>query len=444
MKDINLLYKDTIEKNFEGNMESSKRMWEYLENSTAKYKGRTIYALYMPKLFTDEDVEYLRDKIETMYRILIKVINEYFEKEDYRELFGFDKELEELILNRPSYSCLLPICRLDIFYNEEDRSFKFCEFNADGSSSMNEDRELNIAIKLTQVYKDLSDKFEFSSFELFDSWAKTFLEIYNTSENPKEKPYIAITDFLEKGCSIEEFAQFKLAFEKAGCKAEICEIRDFKFDGENLISPTGHKVDAIYRRAVTTDIFTHKSEIQPFLEAVKKRKVVLIGDFCTQIIHNKILFYILHLDRTKAFLTEDEIAYIDAHVPKTVKLSDEFIEKLDVLTAKDKWIIKPEDSYGAKGVYAGIHFSDEEWAELIRKHKDDSYILQEFIMPYASYNIDFKKKNPEFKKYRNLTGIYLYGGKMAGFYSRQSVKEIISTANDENDIASTVIRKKQG
>lgn len=65
-------------------------------------------------------------------------------------------------------------------------------------------------------------------------------------------------------------------------------------------------------------------------------------------------------------------------------------------------------------------------------------------MPYASYNIDFKKKNPEFKKYSNLTGIYLYGGKMAGFYSRQSVKEIISTAHDENDIASTVIRKKQG
>ena len=181
MKEINLLYKETIEKKFEENLRSSKVSQDYLESSTAKYKGRTIYSLYMPKLFTDEDVAYLKEKSETMYRILVKVMQEYFEKEDYRELFGFDGELKELILKRPPYYCLLPICRLDIFLNEEDRSFKYCEFNADGSSSMNEDRELNIALKLTQAYKDLTEEYEFYSFELFDSWVKTFMDIYNTS-----------------------------------------------------------------------------------------------------------------------------------------------------------------------------------------------------------------------------------------------------------------------
>lgn len=443
MKEINLLYKETIEKKFEENLRSSKVSQDYLESSTAKYKGRTIYSLYMPKLFTDEDVAYLKEKSETMYRILVKVMQEYFEKEDYRELFGFDDELKELILKRPPYYCLLPICRLDIFLNEEDRSFKYCEFNADGSSSMNEDRELNIALKLTQAYKDLTEEYEFYSFELFDSWVKTFMDIYNTSPLKVDNPHIAITDFLEKGCSIEEFTEFKKAFERAGYSAEICEIRNFTFDGESLISPTGRKVDAIYRRAVTTDIMHNKAQVQPFLNAVKQNKVCLIGDFCTQIIHNKILFYILHMDRTKQFLTAEEAEYIDSHIPKTVKLNDRYINELNVLSTKDRWIIKPEDSYGAKGVYAGIHFTDGQWASLIDKHKNSDYIIQEFIMPYPSYNIDFKKKHPEFKLYSNLTGMYMYGGKLAGFYSRQSKKEIISTEHDENDVASTIIRKKR-
>ena len=38
--------------------------------------------------------------------------------------------------------------------------------------------------------------------------------------------------------------------------------------------------------------------------------------------------------------------------------------------------------------------------------------------------------------------MYIYNGKFAGFYSRQSNHEIISTQYDENDIASAVIKQK--
>ena len=70
----------------------------------------------------------------------------YAKDEDYRRLFGFEPKLEELILREPTYDSPIPIARIDIFYNEETGDFKFCEFNTDGTSAMNEDRELNIAI----------------------------------------------------------------------------------------------------------------------------------------------------------------------------------------------------------------------------------------------------------------------------------------------------------
>lgn len=443
MEDFNLLYKELIEIEFEENLRTAKDSLDYLEQSTAKYKGETIYSLYMAKAFPDHVVDYLKEMSEIMYGIFKKVVKEYIEQEDYRKLFGFSRELEELILNVPHYENILPIARIDIFLNERDLSFKFCEFNADGCSSMNEDRELNIALRKTAAYKELKKEYKIESFELFDSWAKEFIEIYNTYEYKVKKPNIAIVDFLEKGCSIEEFKEFQKSFQRAGYHAQVCEIRDMKFDGEYLYAPDGTVIDVIYRRAVTSDIMEHLEEVGAFLEAVKSHKVCLIGSFCTQIIHNKILFYLLHCKRTHKFLNEKEIEYIKEHIPYTVALTQEEVMKNSVIGEKDKWIIKPEDSYGARGIFAGVNFSNQEWKKIIEEHVETYYILQEFIVPYQSYNIDFKKKTPQFSKYSNLTGMFMYNGKFAGIYSRQSDEEIISSQYDENDIASIIISKKK-
>ena len=80
-------------------------------------------------------------------------------------------------MTEAGYDCLLPVARVDIFYNEETREFKFCEINTDGSSAMNEDRELNNALKVTTVYNKLKDKHNFTSFEFFDSFVKDFEDI---------------------------------------------------------------------------------------------------------------------------------------------------------------------------------------------------------------------------------------------------------------------------
>lgn len=442
MNELNEHYKELIENNMPENMRTAAESLGYLESSTAKYKGEMIYSLYMAKLFPKEIKEYLQTSVETMYDILIKVMKEYLKNPEYRKCFGFSKELEELILRTPGYDNLLPICRLDIFFDETNGNFKFCEFNADGCSSMNEDRELNIALKLTQAYQELEQEYEFHSFELFDSWAQAFLRIYQSGDYEMQIPNVAIVDFLEKGCSMEEFNQFKESFERTGMQAKVCEIRDLKYDGSHLYSEDGMRIDAIYRRAVTSDIMEHQSEIPAFMQAVRDGNVCLIGDFCTQIIHDKTLFYLLNSENTYAFLNSEEIAFLKQHIPYTVQLTDEEIEKQEILTHKDGWIIKPKDSYGARGIYAGVNFDKDAWEKAVNEHKNQDYILQEFVMPFRSFNIDFRKKVPAFKKYSNLTGMFVYDGKFAGFYSRQADHEIISSDYDENDVASAWVSKK--
>lgn len=441
LTEIESFYKKDIENNILKHQKSGLESLDYLDHSTAKYHGKTIYSLYVPKILNEETVRVFEHTAETMARIMKKVILEYMNNEEYRHLFGFSKQIERLILHDPGYENILPVCRVDIFYNEETGKFYFCEFNTDGSSSMNEDRELCKAFEKTALYQSLCKDYEVKSFELFDSLVDAFLKNYETYPYKVEKPVVAIVDFLELGCSMEEFEQFRKSFEKRGLQAFICDIRSLHLEEDRLCMEDHTPVDLIYRRAVTSDICEKEDEVKDFIEAVLSYKVCCMGGFCTQVAHDKSLFYILRHEMTEKILTQEENLFIKEHIPYTEELTDLVITRTDILQNKDKWLIKPKNSYGARGIYAGMHVTNREWEELVKKHQDSNYIMQQFILPYRTANIDFHKENPFLRPYSNLTGLYVYNGKFAGVYSRQSDHEIISSVYDENDIATVYLRK---
>lgn len=443
LAEINREYMEGIKEDREEDFASAAKALSYIQNSTAKYHGRCVRTLYIPKIFTEWDIKLFEKAITELYGIFDKVIQHYYEDEAYRKLFGFEKELEELILREVKYKTNIPIARIDIFYNEDTGDFKFCEFNTDGTSAMNEDRELNRAIRLTRAYEIFAAKYEISTFELFDSWVEEFLKIYEEfAENTgkKKTPNVAIVDFMENATE-QEFKIFKERFEAKGIRAEICEIRELTYSDNKLYSKGGMEIDAIYRRAVTSDIMKHYSEVGVFLRAVKEKAVCLIGEFRTQIVHNKILFKLLHDEKTQAFLTEEEKEYVKKHVPLTVNLEAGKFDYQEVIKNKDQWIIKPEDSYGSQGVYAGVEYGQEAWKEKVDGAIGKHYLLQEFCRPFETPNVDLmKSREAEIANYSNLTGMFVYNGKFRGIYSRISRSEIISTQYSEMALPTIVVK----
>ena len=75
----------------------------------------------------------------------------------------------------------------------------------------------------------------------------------------------------------------------------------------------------------------------------------------------------------------------------------------------------------------------------IEESIDKGYILQEFCKPYESLNIDFSMENPQFAKYSNLSGLFVYNNKFMGMYSRVSKTEIISTQYSEIALATVKV-----
>lgn len=444
MLEPNAYYKGLVDADMKLSRREGKKAQERMEKSTAYSHGILVYTLYMPKIFDNGMVAYFRYISKTIYTILDKVIRRYEADPEYRALFGFDPRLEKLILRPRAYDCSLPIARVDIFFNEDDYTFKFCEFNADGASAMNEDKELNAVIAETETYKQFTKRFNVHSSELFDSWSETLLSIYQTVENAVEKPHVAIVDFLHHEKN-NEFEVFKKAFNNHNCTCEICEITALSYHDGALYSETGKKIDVVYRRAVTCDIMDSYDEIPDFIHAVEDNAVVLIGDFRTQVIHNKIVFEILHRPETAAFLTESEQDFVREHIPFTTELTAENVEKYKVLENKEKWVIKPEDSYASKGVYAGVEdASDKKWRKAVKANLDNHYLLQEYCEPYESLNIDLlHKSNAHYKYYSNITGLFLYGGKLCGLYSRIAKNSIISTQYSEMSLPTIIVSEKE-
>jgi len=442
MKELNNAYADIIRSRYEENVISGKNFVDYMNSSTAVFAGQPVKCAYMPKLLSPKAWGALSDAAATLCSILDKVITSYIQDPTYRKLFPFSPQLEEMILTDAGYARLLPIARLDLFLDEDDFTFRFCEFNADGASAMNEDRELLVALADCDAMAKFKEQHDVTTFEFFDSWVREFLEIYESYSKKMPSPRVIISDFMDRATP-NEFKIFKEAFLRAGIDTDICDIRDLSYVNGNLQTPDGKPVHAIYRRAVTRDIMERFDDVKPFIQAVKDNAVCLVGHFRTQVIHHKSLFMILRMPETLSFLTDGEAKFVLETIPETLPLKPGLFDLDEVLKNKNDWIIKPEDYYGSKGVYTGVDLDEAAWAKAIADATDTGYLLQRFVPPFKTENIDFNNNlRPDIKSYNNITGMFVYNGKLQGIYTRIGLEGTI-TPTSGLTIASMIATPKK-
>ncbi|MDR0752276.1 MAG: hypothetical protein LBF12_06840 [Christensenellaceae bacterium] len=412
--------------------------------------------LVVPKIFPSDALSVLQHAAHIITGIFNKVIDRYLEDPSYRKHFKFPKILEKLILTDPGYEQKVPIARVDLFFNEDDYTYKFCEFNTDGASAMNEDKTLVESWISTSLWKKFATDKTLRSCELFNTWVNEFLTIFYNFKlrkiTQKNSSYFveispgnfAIVDFEGKG-TMPEFVAFLKKFRDGPTgKCDIIDIENFKFDGKHLRAPDDTIIDAIYRRAVTSDCIENIDKIKNFIDAVLAQKVCLIGSFRTQIVHNKNIFRILHLKETQSFLNEEEVEFVKDHIPKTFEFDYGKFDYQDVFKNKDKWIIKPADKYGSFDVVCGAALTQSEWESAFFKRMDKGYLVQEYCTPYKAENFYFDSNNqPVFENYNNLTGLFLYNGKLAGLYSRQMTAPA-TTKQEEGRVAPSLVALDYG
>ena len=152
-----------------GDVESRRSAYDYMRNSTAIVHHQVVASSFVPRLFNAETYTVMKKTAETAHGILCKVIQHYLDDPAYRRAFDFDPRLEELILLPRGYDSLLPFARVDTFLDEVDYRVRFCEFNGDGSSGMNENREITLSVARSRTFEEFSKRHRVEGCELFES-----------------------------------------------------------------------------------------------------------------------------------------------------------------------------------------------------------------------------------------------------------------------------------
>lgn len=395
-------------------------------HSKAIYKGKPIPFLYMPRFFDSADMDTFNEAVSHMMSICHKMIKLYKSVSEIRQYYNFDERLEALILKESPYASLVPMARFDIFYYGPGE-FKFCELNTDGTSAMNEDKELARVFSSGALVDKISEEVALNSFELFDTWVEEVMSIYKESGGIKEKPSIAIVDLFEKSSAIE-FEVFKERFEAHGLPCYIVDARQLTYNEGLFYEDKG--VDIVYRRLVTRDMMDRIQELPALEAACHDNTTLIIGNIQSQVVHNKLFFKLLHDDLVRQYFNAEELAFIDAHVPLTesIEVAGHNIQRY--IDEKDQWLIKPLDFYASIGVYAGRDHDPQAWRQLLEDHLQKPYLLQAFCTPPEFLNIDLVEGALKLDSYKHITGLFVYNGKLFGIYSRAGRTAIISGLHD--------------
>ena len=340
-----------------------------------------------------------------------------------QNFFNFPETLHNWICIDPGYKIKIPISRYDGFF--DGSCFKFCEFNTDGTSGMDEINTLDDAFLQTNIGKAIKQKYNITNFDLRKATLDILIQCYQ-DYGAKNTPNIAIVDFMESA-SVPEFKALKNYFINEGYPTEICDIRKLKMKKDGLWF-NNFKIDLIYRRAVTDEILNHKTEIKDFLKAYSSHAVCTVGPIRSQIAHSKLVFTFLSNPESKKYFTDSENIFIENHIPLTYnfKNNPELIKTLS--NNKNDYFIKPHNAYACKGVYCGMDTLQENWDKIISNilsENDDTYLMQKKIeIPKQKFIIDVDGK----QKQLNVTiQPYVFNNSLEGFYPRVSTENIITT-----------------
>jgi len=382
--------------------------------------------LFSPILFSNEGFDYIQKVSSSIFSIFQKSSALYYSVDELNKFLDFPEEIHNWLNMDCSYENIIPFSRYDSFW--DGKNLKIFEFNTDGSSGMLGADLLADYFKETKTGGKLLNKNKLQAVSLVKKVVDTLLVTYSSFSN-KKKPNIAIVDFLESG-TLDEFKAIANECKLRGLDAKICDIRKLKYTPKGLYDDS-FKIDLIYRRAVTDEMFLHKSEINDFIKAYQDRAVCVAGPIKSHIAHSKLLFCFLTSKLSEKYFTEDEVRTIRTHFPKTFRLIDGAFPLNNVLNEKDKFFIKPHNSYGTKGMYVdGAATEQEVWKEiienlLIKEIKD--YIVQEKVIGLKKNLLIGEESHIE--KFNINIGPFILDGELSGFLNRISSNKLITTSS---------------
>lgn len=304
------------------------------------------------------------------------------EGDELLEILGVSAKEEQFARYEPGYSSVAVTSRLDTFLF--DGGFKFLEYNAENPAGIGDQSSLErLFTHIPRVSRFLAENEHF--FPKPEArLLTTLVRAYREYGGAKAKPNIAIVDWAGVDTR-SEFVILRDYFESQGYSTVIGDPEGLEYDGRHL-RLGNFEIDIFYKRVIIHEFLERYDESHPLSRAMADGNVCMANSFRCKLPHKKASLAILSDNRYHRLFSAAQLDMIAKHIPWTRRVGygltsyrgDDETDLIDLIRSeRQRFVLKPNDDYGGKGIAFGWESTESEWDDAIEHAVSSPYIVQE-------------------------------------------------------------------
>ena len=298
---------------------------KYLASTHAAHRRGSLPWSATPRILNAAQLQILSAAAETCGSIMDKVSKLYLKDASFRARFGFTPEVEELTLVPTGYEAMVPLARVDVDFCGRTGSLQVRGISVDGFTGMTSTVEVTRAEQMTDAYRAFAEKHPgIDSFDSVDALVETLRATYrswanaNAGTHHADHPALGLVGYPEEA-DLDEVADICERMAEKGVFArfvDICSLRVETAAGEPRLVDDDGPIACVYRLATSEEIATRPCPgTNALVEAARRGLACVIGGFSTWACASDKLFDALRAPEAMNLLSDDEMSFVEAHVP---------------------------------------------------------------------------------------------------------------------------------
>lgn len=396
------------------------------------YGQRRLGISLRPHFLTRQQYELLVVRSEALAEAFDTVAAAMLAEPALMGAVGLTQREQSLAILNPGFAASSINARLDAFVQGDQ--VRFVEFNAENPSSLTDQAGLNQILFEIRALQLLAERYRLRQFSpvarVLDSLLATYKEWGGTG-----LPNVAILDW-ENLPTSHEFILLRNYLVGCGIPTIICTPDEIEYANGQLRRGE-FRIDLVYKRIVIHEFLSHYDDTHPLIRAYADRTVCLINPFRCKLLHKKANFELLTDPNRQHWFTRQQRDAIQFSVPWTRRVFDRKtdyagreVDLLDHLRRhRAKFILKPNDDYGGRGIFFGNRISESEWDDALQHALGNDYVAQERWELHTEEFPIFNEHDWTLQPMFVDTNPFLFRGKVEGAMVRLSDSPIVNVTS---------------
>ena len=420
---------------------------------------RPLCTVLRPRFLTVGQYKLLQQAIREVMPAFAKAYQGALVNPAFRAQFHLAEWEEELIQVDPGFSAPSPTARMDTFFTadttgkragEDGLGLYFAEYNAETPAAAAYNDSLSEVFLALPVMGAFQRRYEVHPLPGRHHLLHALLDSFR-QWGGRDRPRIAILDWREVP-TYSEFMLFAEYFASQDFECVIADPRQLEYRNGQLLVDGITPIHLIYKRVLLSELVTRGGLDHPVIRAVREGAVCMVNPFRCKLLHKKASLAVLSDEANAAMFTADERRAIEHHIPWTRLVSERHTtyqgKEIDLLPFisrnKDRFVLKPNDEYGGKGIVLGWEADQTQWDATLQTTRDEPYIVQRKVsLPKEAYPSLVEGQIYIYDRLIDTNPYVWYGDYVSGCLTRLSTVELLNVTAGGGSVVPTFVIERR-